>query len=111
MAGKETIYRSDINSCIHRMKPQVSCVHTLKQGSSDPLSNWSTARKTWVNQLLLRLRVFTWEVTSLGQPLPCFEIDKLGPPLSTAQIVYFDKIHKQCIIGKSGGVKKDIKFH
>ena len=46
MAGKETIPRSGINSWIHRMKPQVSCVHKLKQWSSYSLSNYYTEPKS-----------------------------------------------------------------
>ena len=92
--GKEYVTRSAINSCIKRMKPKVQAIQVFKQGSSDPFSNWAMARKSWVHQLLLRLRVKTWEVTSQGHPPTYFDISKLGPPIKLAAIVYFDEMHK-----------------
>ena len=63
------------------------------------------AGKSWVNQLFLNLRVNTWEVTSKGHPPTYFDISKLGPPIKLAAIVYFDEMHKECVI-ETSGVKK-----
>ena len=50
------------------MKPKVQAIEVLKQESSDTFSNWDMARKSWVHQLLLRLRLKKWKVTLQGHP-------------------------------------------
>ena len=109
-SGKQRVTYSAIKSCIARMKPQITSIERLKQGSSNPVSAWAVARKNWVFQLLLRFCEKSWDRSILGTPPPYFNITKLGPPISTAQIVYFDEMHKKCYIGTACGAQNQIMF-
>ena len=46
---------SAIMSAYHRLKPHVSGIKRVKQGSDDPEADWCKARFRWVLQLLIRL--------------------------------------------------------
>ena len=107
-SGKQRITQSAIKSCIGRMQPRITSVERLKQGSPNPVSAWAMARKNWVFQLLLRFRETSWDQSVL--PPPYFDLTKLGPPISTAQIIYFDEMHKKCYIGTACGAQKQIRF-
>ena len=92
------------------MKPKKVPIERLKQESVNPMSDWATVQKNWVLQLLLRLCEKTWDQSILGSPPPYFDITKLSPPISLAQIVYFDEIHRQVYIGTSNEFKIDIRL-
>jgi hypothetical protein len=53
--GLPTVSRSTIDHYLQRMCPVIKSPTRLKQGSRDPLSAWSIARKNIVLQLLLHL--------------------------------------------------------
>ena len=55
--GKSIVGQTTILNTYHRMKPLVTKVVTISQGSSDPTSAWAKARFNWVKQLGIRFGV------------------------------------------------------
>ena len=73
--------RSSVYSAVLRLQPRVTQIEPRAQGNTDPTSDWSRARRNWVNQLLLRLRdesVLGWtDEYSVAVPDSWTEGDKL----------------------------------
>jgi len=51
------ITRNQVKGLVKTLQPEVSAVERTKQGSSDPSSPWSMARKNWMTQLLVRFNI------------------------------------------------------
>ena len=64
--NKPFVTRSAVHGCITGMMPLRTSVLKHKQGSSDPLSAWSLARKNWCHQLLIRFGDITWDTEREG---------------------------------------------
>ena len=95
--GEELVSKSCIISLLRRMQPKIVKISKRKQGSTDPDSHWSQARKAWSTQLLVRLGELKPE--ELPHPVEKrFHRDSLGA-ISLHQIVWWDETHRKCLIG------------
>ena len=97
-SGQEMISLSSVYQGMRRLKPKIHLIQKRKQGSTDPKSAWSRARKDYCTQLLVRLGD-TSIIDSLPRPIERrFDRDALGH-LDLHQIVWWDETHRKCLIG------------
>jgi len=89
---QSTVY----NVVKYQLRPKIDKVGKRKQGSTDPEHEWSKARCRWTSQLLIRLGLK--QVTEDAE-----DFYKDLPPLDINQIVFWDEMHKEQVIGYSGG--------
>eukprot|EP00536_Pseudo-nitzschia_multiseries_P014531 jgi/Psemu1/39043/gm1.39043_g len=93
------------------IEAEIKTVKRGKQGSKTKEDAWCRASFRWFAQLLLWFGKIDFshaifpkllgEAYVENQPPPCYDVALLSP-LKLSQIVWFDKIHKQCHIGQSG---------
>ena len=94
-----SLTRSAVYSCIKRLRPEVTPVTKLKQGSSDPNDPWSKARAGWVKQLLIRFGILV--IPETEQVPDCFDVTKLNC-LDKDQAAWWDETHRSCNPGAGG---------
>jgi hypothetical protein len=94
--GLPTICQSTVYNVVrYQLRPKVDKVGKRKQGSTDPTSEWSKARHRWTSQLLIRLGLK--EIPEDAED--CF---RDLPSLNINQIVFWDEMHKEQVVGYSG---------
>ncbi|KAF0728533.1 hypothetical protein AaE_009435, partial [Aphanomyces astaci] len=92
---------SAVYSAYHRLSPVVSSIPPIKQGNSNMGSAWATARLGWTRQLAVRLGIWSWDPSVLGQCPSAYDAANLTP-LDVCQIVSWDETHKTVKIGGGG---------
>ena len=96
-SNKELLSESTVVSAIRRMKPKIVRIEKRKQGSSDPTSHWSIARKLWTTQLLIRFGAL--DENELQQPIERKFCRREVGALELTQVVWWDETHRKCLIG------------
>ena len=126
---------SAVHSCYLRLKPVVTSISKMKQGSKDPNSKWAMARHGWCLQLLIRFREIGADalLAALASqrsspygaikdaaaikvlPRPAyFSEEHLGAALSICQIAWWDETHMKVAVAgkghKAAGSKFQVRF-
>ena len=106
--GLPSLTSSAVYGCFRRMKPQVKKIKRGKQGSKDKESPWSRASFRWVCQLLLRFGKIDFKHKSFSVLLGAsYDVEHppspydmtLLPLLDVTKVVFWDEMHRKCVIG------------
>ena len=118
--GMQTVGRSAVLNCFHRLCPNVTAIDVVKQGVDDEESAWCKASRRWVVQLLARItgkqpslaELKEWRcVDDDDDSIPkCFDVSVLQPiPLS--KVAWRKKgqqtlstAQKNCLINNPPGI-------
>jgi len=116
---EDLVSNSAVYSLSKRLQPQVSPIKKLKQGDTDPTSDWAVSRHHWVMQLLCRFGFRDKLVADElllpdGTVPPYFDEEKLRPyKIQVKHIAWWDETHRKCTIGSAtaqAGRKLQFKF-
>ena len=83
------------------LKPLITHVSNVSQGSNIATSAWERARKNWTTQLLIHYGMLESQAKENGDTPECFNKKKLSP-IKIEATSWWDKTHKVCDIGGNG---------
>jgi hypothetical protein len=102
-SGQPSVTRSAVYTLSLALKPKLSKITEMSQGSKDPNSAWSKARYNWFTHLLIRFGELDSEQNLPPMngllPPPWLDKEKLTP-LTITQVVWWDETHWRCTAGK-----------
>ena len=107
--GKEPFSLSDFVNLSKGLKPLITRVSTVSQGSNSATSAWERARQNCTTQLLIRYGMLESQADENGDIPDCFNKEKLSP-LKIESKAWWYETHKVFDIGGNGNQDFVLRF-